>query len=122
LLADDFVQEVEPVHVLHRGVAGADRAQVGAGVLTDDAERSIGHAVRGVVAVEQVLLLHLPVKTGQPDGALAAHHAIHAVKVPKDAKVIAASLDRERRGLWLTLSSANFALVAEGQPVPTLQL
>jgi hypothetical protein len=42
--------------------------------------------------------------------------------LPDDAKVIAASLDRVRRGLWLTLCSGSFPLLSEGQTIPTLEL
>jgi hypothetical protein len=47
--------------------------------------------------------------------------AERVVSLPDDTKVIAASLDRGRCGLVLTLRSSSFPLVDAGQPIPQLE-
>jgi hypothetical protein len=46
--------------------------------------------------------------------------SLHAAGVPSDARCVAASLDRERRGLVLTVISNNFSMVSEGQVIPEM--
>jgi hypothetical protein len=60
---------------------------------------------------------------------LTLDHMAHLLKgslradgIPSDAKCIAASLSRERRGLVLTLASASFPLISEGELIPDLAL
>jgi hypothetical protein len=47
---------------------------------------------------------------------------LRAADIQGDARVIACSLDRERRGLVLTLCSRDFPLVREGQLISQMEL